>query len=128
MYIHILQINFQFNCSPAEYKRAMESLAEAVAAVPGLCWKIWLLNAGQCEAGGVYLFADEPSLEAYLAGPIIAGLKSHPLLQQFCLKRFEILEDMTAITSGPIHAGARLRAAGSELHRLEAASRPLSDY
>ena len=102
MCARILQVNFQFNASPAEYERAMAPLGDAVAAVPGLRWKLWLLNGEQCEAGGVYLFADEPSLEAYLAGPIIAGLKSHPLLQQFSLKRFDVLEEITAATSGPI--------------------------
>jgi hypothetical protein len=80
----------------------MAPLAEAVAAVPGLRWKVWLLNGEQCEAGGVYLFADELSMDAYLAGPIIAGLKSHPLLRHFSLKRFDVLEDITAVTSGPI--------------------------
>ena len=102
MCARILQVSFQFDTSPADYKRAMEPLADAVAAVPGLHWKLWLLNAEQCEAGGVYLFADEPSLEAYEAGPIIAGLRSHPMLSQFCLKRFEVLEDISAVTSGPI--------------------------
>jgi Putative mono-oxygenase ydhR len=108
MSVRILQVNFQFNASPAEYERAMAPLAEAVAAVPGLRWKVWLLNGEQCEAGDVYLFADEPSLEAYVAGPIIAGLKSHPLLSLFSLKRFDVLEDISAVTSGPIHAGAGL--------------------
>jgi Putative mono-oxygenase ydhR len=108
MSVRILQVNFRFNASPAEYERAMAPLAEAVAAVPGLRWKVCLLNAERCEAGGVYLFADELSLEAYLAGPIIAGLKSHPMLSRFSLKRFDVLEDISAVTSGPIHAGASL--------------------
>lgn len=102
MSVKILQVNFRFSGSPAEYERVMAPLAEAVAAVPGLRWKVWLLNGEQCVAGGVYLFADEPSLEAYLAGPIIAGLKSHPLLQQFSLKRFDVLEEITDVTRGPI--------------------------
>jgi hypothetical protein len=97
MSVRILQLNFHFHVAPAEYERAMAPLAEGVAAVPGLHWTFWLLNAREREAGGIYLFADEPSLEAYLAGPIIAGLKSHPLLSQFSLKTFEPMESVSSV-------------------------------
>jgi Putative mono-oxygenase ydhR len=72
-----------------------------------------LLNAKEREAGGIYLFGVEASLETYLAGPFVAGLKSHPLLSQFSLKRLDVLEDITAVTSGPINAGADVWPAGT---------------
>ena len=37
-------------------------LAEQYAAVPGLRWKIWIINEAEGEAGGIYLFDDEESL------------------------------------------------------------------
>src|SRR5262245_28692806 len=55
----ILQVSFQFQAARAVYERAVASIADAVDAVPGLRWKLWLLNADQREAGGIYLFADE---------------------------------------------------------------------
>jgi hypothetical protein len=72
-----------------------------VAAVPGLRWSIGQLNAEQRLAGCLYMFSDESSLEAYLAGPIIAGLASHPLLSQFSVQKFEVLQGITSIATGP---------------------------
>jgi hypothetical protein len=102
---HILQLNFQFHTTPAMYERAMASLTEAIAAVPGLRWAVWLINREKRLAGCLHLFADEPSLEAYRRGPIIGGLSSHPLLSQFSVHQFEVLEWVTSVTRGPIHPG-----------------------
>jgi hypothetical protein len=102
----ILQVNFKLNVPTAEYKAICESVAHAVADVPGLQWKFWLLNEAEKEAGGIYLFKDEQSLKDYLAGPIISQVKSHPALRDLSAKQFEVMEDMTAITRGPLLAVA----------------------
>jgi len=62
----ILQLNFKFSVTKAEYDQAASSLANEFAAVAGLRWKIWLMNEKENEAGGIYLFDDESSLLAYL--------------------------------------------------------------
>jgi len=63
----ILQLNFKFSVSKAEYDQAAAALANKFAAVAGLRWKIWLMNEKENEAGGIYLFDDESSLLAYLS-------------------------------------------------------------
>ena len=105
----ILQINFKLKVSTAEYEKICQSVAHPVADVPGLRWKLWLLNEGEKEAGGVYLFDGEQELNDYLAGPIIAQVKSHPALQDLSAKQFDIMEDVTAITRGPVTAMAAAR-------------------
>ena len=40
----ILQIDFKLNVSPTEYRKIAESVVQAIADVPGLVWKVWLLN------------------------------------------------------------------------------------
>ena len=45
----------------------MQELAQSIAHEPGLIWKLWTENRSAGEAGGVYLFSDLPSAEAYLA-------------------------------------------------------------
>ena len=40
----ILQINFNLNMPVAEYRKMADSVAHAFLDVPGLRWKIWLLN------------------------------------------------------------------------------------
>jgi len=67
----ILQINFKLNVAPAEYRKLCKSVAQTIADVPGLLWKVWLLNEQDGEAGGIYLFQNEQSLTAYLACQII---------------------------------------------------------
>lgn len=98
----ILQIDFKFNMSERDYERALTPLADDIAAVPGLLWKVWLINEVQSEAGGIYLFEDEASLDAYLHGPIMAGVSAHPALSGFSVKRFDVMEDLTAVTRGPV--------------------------
>ena len=100
----ILQINFKLNVSPAEYRKVCESVAQKITDVPGLVWKVWLLNEQDSEAGGIYLFQDEQSLAAYLSGPIVAQMKSLPHLREISAKRFETIPEVTAVTRGPVPA------------------------
>ena len=60
----ILQLNFKFNISGAEFKRAVAPLADDIAAVSGLRWKVWMINEEESEAGGIYLFDNEASIQA----------------------------------------------------------------
>ncbi len=98
----ILQLNFKFSVSRTDYEQAVTALAGEFAAVSGLRWKIWLMNETESEAGGIYLFADESSLQAYLDGPLAAQVKSHPALSEMSAKQFDVMDDLTAITRGPV--------------------------
>lgn len=98
----ILQLNFKFDVSRAEYEQAVSALADDFAKVPGLLWKIWLMNESADEAGGIYLFEDELSLTSYLDGPLAAAVKTHPALSDLSVKRFEVMEELTSITRGPV--------------------------
>jgi hypothetical protein len=98
----ILQVNFKFNVTGEEYAQAVAALADAYAAVPGLRWKIWIINENGSEAGGIYYLEDEASLKALLDGPLTAQVVSHPALSDFSVKHFDVMEDITTITRGPI--------------------------
>lgn len=65
---YLLQVDFPFQ-GPwgEEMAAALRGLAESIAGEPGLIWKFWTENQRAGEAGGVYLFRDLPSAEAYLA-------------------------------------------------------------
>lgn len=105
----ILQINFRLRTSRADYESLCRSVAQAFAEVPGLRWKLWLLNEREKEAGGIYLFESEQALNSFLSGPLVAQVKSHPALYDLSAKPFDIQEDVTAITRGPIAAMAAAR-------------------
>lgn len=107
----ILQMNFKLNVSTAEYQSMCDSVAQAIADVPGLRWKVWILNEQEMEAGGIYLFADEESLNNYLSGPIVTQIKSVPQFRDVTLKRFDVMDELTALTRGPSLARAAAAAA-----------------
>lgn len=63
----LLQMDFAYDGPWArDMAMALRPLAEEIAAVPGLCWKIWTEDEAASRAGGIYLFADQNALEAYL--------------------------------------------------------------
>ena len=51
----ILQISFKYQGSAERHKRAMASLANDFTNIPGLRWKIWMINEFKGEAGEIYL-------------------------------------------------------------------------
>jgi len=102
----ILQINFRLKASTPEYQTLCQSVAQAFAGLPGLRWKIWILNDHEKEAGGVYLFENERALNDFLSGPLASQVKSHPALSDFSAKVFDVMEDVTAVTHGPVRAAA----------------------
>ena len=98
----VLQINFNFSVTPAELAEAFGPLADPIAKVPGLRWKIWSLNEDTSEFAGIYLFDDAESVQAYLEGPIVAGVQAHPAVSNISAKVFGVIEAFSAITRAPI--------------------------
>jgi hypothetical protein len=98
----IMQLNFKFSVSGAEYGQAVSPLANQFAEVDGLRWKIWMINEDESEAGGIYMFDDEESLNALLESPLAAQVINHPALSDFSVKKFDVMDDVTAITRGPV--------------------------
>jgi len=110
MFQKILQINFKLNVSAKDYEQACLPAATPIADTPGLRWKVWLIaeREAEREAGGIYLFDDEASVQAFLAGPIATELKSSPALSAMSVKVFDVMEDLTAITRGPVREGSHV--------------------
>ena len=55
----LLLIGYKFNVPASDYKQAVAPLADPIAAVPGLRWKIWPINEAESTGGGVFLFDDK---------------------------------------------------------------------
>jgi hypothetical protein len=102
MAAQILQINFKYNVPTADLKNAFSSMVDQIAETPGLRWKVWILNEKDQEGGGIYLFDDAASVQAYLGGPIVAGIKAHPALSDISAKVFDVIGDLTKVTRGPV--------------------------
>ena len=100
----ILQINFNLDAPVEEYQNMVDSVAQAFVNVPGLSWKIWLLNPGAQEAGGIYLFDSQASADAYLNGPLVAKLKGLTWVRNVSIKQFDVMPQPTLLTRGPVQA------------------------
>lgn len=83
-----------------EMVNAYQGLAESIAGEPGLLWKIWTENAQTGEAGGVYLFTDRASAEAYLAMHT-ARLQSFGV-QSIRGRVFDVNAPLSAIDRAPL--------------------------
>jgi hypothetical protein len=97
----LLQIDFPFQGPWGhEMSATMQGLAESIAQEPGLLWKIWTENPETGEAGGIYLFADRPSAEAYLAMHTMRLVGFG--VQHVNAKLFAVNRDLSAIDRAPI--------------------------
>jgi len=97
----LVQFEFPFE-GPFGAKLAEQAkeLAESIVEEPGFIWKIWTEDAEARQAGGVYLFRDRPSAEAYV--------RMHSArLGQFGVAHprvtiLELNEPLSRLTRGPI--------------------------
>ena len=74
----ILHVRTTTRTSPRAILAGAAGPARAVAAVPGLIWKVWLVDEAAAELGGVYLFASRAEAQAYVDGPILEHLRHDP--------------------------------------------------
>jgi hypothetical protein len=97
--LKLLQIDYLFS-GPWGDEMAEENaeLAHRIAAVPGLICKVWTENREAGEAGGIYLFESEDSLDSYLAGKIERMKASG--IEGIRARKFDVNEPLTRITRG----------------------------
>jgi hypothetical protein len=98
----VLVTNYTYNVKREEFEAMAAELAPAFTAVPGCQWKIWLINDEKREAGAVYLFKDEESLENFKASSLVASILSHPALSNFELREMDILKEVSVLTHAPL--------------------------
>jgi len=78
----ILHVRTTTRSSPGAILAGAAGPARAIAAVPGLIWKVWILDEAAAELGGVYLFASRAQAQAYVDGPILEHLRHDPRVVQ----------------------------------------------
>ena len=91
MTLKLLQMDYKFSGPWGdEMNTACSDLAHRIADVSGLIYKVWTENRETGEAGGIYLFEDEVSLDAYLEGKI-ERMKAASI-KDLRVKKFDINE------------------------------------
>lgn len=104
-YPKLLLISFDNpNATSEAGQRAAWERAHAIATQPGLIWKLWIRQPNTDRYGGLYLFENEASAEAYLDSEIVAGIRAIPGSANFAIQWFDVNTQLSAITGQPIPA------------------------
>lgn len=96
----ILHVRTTTRTSPRAFLAGAAGPAKAIAAVPGLIWKVWVLDEAAAELGGVYLFASRGHAQAYVDGPILEHLRRDPRVVQVEHRMWET-HALSALTGAP---------------------------
>ena len=75
--------------------------AEEMAKLPGLIWKLWTSKAESNSAAGFYLFATRSDAE-HRAEFCKKKFPKIPGLTNVTAEFFDVMEDLTRVTRGPI--------------------------
>ena len=98
--MEILVVNFSLEgMTESEYRTLCNEVAPAFAAVLGLVSKVWLADRANGVYGGVYTFENGAALDTYLTTDL-SNVAAIPGLVDVSVRRFEVLAEPTAITSG----------------------------
>jgi hypothetical protein len=97
--VHIQIVNFNLNgMSDSEFRAMSDHLAPTFASVPGLISKTWLVDEASNTYGGVYLWNDEASCQAYKQSGLFNTVKTHPNFANVSSREFGVLDGPSTVT------------------------------
>lgn len=97
----LLQFDFPFSGPWGDaLTEGLDGLAHDIAGEDGLIWKIWTENPAEERAGGIYLFRDRESADAYRRKHT-ERLASFGIAESRAIA-FDVNQALSAITSMPI--------------------------
>jgi hypothetical protein len=98
----ILHLRFKLRVPPDVLLAHRREAANIIATAEGLIWKIWVLQEEQSEMGGVYLFANRETAEAYLNHPVIQAVRSNSAVVSTESQLWDVESSLSAITRAPL--------------------------
>jgi len=98
----VLHMRFKLRVPPHVLFARSREAATVIASVEGLIWKIWVLQEEEFEIGGMYLFANRETAEAYLNHPIVQVLTSNPAVVSTQSQLWDVENSLSALTRAPL--------------------------
>jgi|SRR5215467_7557186 len=99
----VLQLRFKLRVPPDVLLTRSREAATIIASVEGLIWKIWVLQEEEeFEMGGMYLFANRETAEAYLNHPVVQAVCSNPAVVSTQSKLWDVESSLSALTRAPL--------------------------
>jgi Putative mono-oxygenase ydhR. len=97
-----LQLRFKLRVRPDVLLAKSREAATVIESVEGLIWKIWVLQEKEFEMGGMYLFANRETAEAYLSHPVIQAVRSNPAVVSAQSQLWDVESSLSALTRAPL--------------------------
>jgi len=97
MQVQVITFNLH-GATEEEYRILANSLAPTFAKVPGLLSKYWLADSKNGTYGGVYIWKNLASMNAYMHGDGVAVMK-HPMLKNQASRDYGVLDGPTRINA-----------------------------
>jgi hypothetical protein len=98
----VLHMRFKLRVPPDAFLAHGREVAAKIASVEGLIWKIWVLQVEESEIGGIYLFANRETAEAYLNHPVTQAARSNPAVVSAQSQIWDVESSLSAITRAPL--------------------------
>jgi hypothetical protein len=98
----VLHLLFQLQVPPSAFLAHSWEAAAVIASVEGLIWKIWVMQEEAFEIGGMYLFANRETAEAYLNHPVVQAVRSNPAVLSAQSQLWEVEGSLSALTRAPL--------------------------
>ena len=109
----VLDMRLKLRVPPDVFLAKSPEAAAVIAAVEGLIWKIWILQQEELEMGGMYLFANRETAEAYLNDPVVQAVRSNPAVVSTESRLWDVESSLSAITRAPLR-GVRVQSSEPE--------------
>ncbi|PWC16712.1 hypothetical protein DDT56_08180 [Brenneria corticis] len=100
----IAQVNYDSNFQDGVPREEKQKAAERRTEIPGFLWKIWLRDEKAQRGGGLFLFEDRPSAEAWLAAR--ANQQFHEVYKNITVELFDVDEELSLISNAPLTVSA----------------------
>ena len=98
----VLHMRIKLRVPPDVFLAKSREAATVIASVEGLVWKIWILQQEELEMGGMYLFANRETAEAYLNHPVTQAVRSNPAVVSTQSQLWEVESSLSALTRAPL--------------------------
>lgn len=94
--MHAIMITFTSSIPTDQLVGPFSDYAEALRQQPGLITKTWIQDGS--TLGGFHLFEDQATADAYLASDLATGLRATEGFDDFDVRGFTVLADLSAMT------------------------------
>jgi len=98
----VLHLRFKLRVPPGAVLAQSREAATIIASVEGLIWKIWVMQEEEFEMGGMYLFANRETAEAYLNHPVVQAVCSNPAVVSTQSQLWDVESSLSALTRAPL--------------------------